>query len=197
MGGVESLEKLKGRLSTYNSRSAQGDDFYYSDTFLVQDYHNIESRLKSLISRFRDRKSKEMYVMHYTNIRYIVDHLCSHYTEEVDLVNQKLSEFIENLNQRTLRPVVPPPKELTVVTATVVDLNATGQVSVRTITSDDDSFIASVEELVHAIPNDVTEVTRKEVMDRLKVKTGRKEKENIVVEVISKLRPGLRFLKRK
>ena len=49
VGGVESTEKLKGRLSTYNSRSAKGDDFFYSDIFIVANYRQIEDRLKSLM----------------------------------------------------------------------------------------------------------------------------------------------------
>jgi hypothetical protein len=65
IGGVESTDKLASRFSTYNSRSAAGDEWYYSDTFLVADYRQIESRLKDLVGRFRDKKSKEIYVMHY------------------------------------------------------------------------------------------------------------------------------------
>ena len=69
VGGVESVGKLKSRLATYNSRSAAGDDFYYSDVFLVADYRQIETRLKSLMLRFRDRASKEIYVLHYSNVQ--------------------------------------------------------------------------------------------------------------------------------
>ena len=46
VGGVENTQKLDSRLATYNSRSASGDEWYYSDTFLVADYHQIELRLK-------------------------------------------------------------------------------------------------------------------------------------------------------
>jgi hypothetical protein len=92
IGGVESTDKLASRFSTYNSRSAAGDEWYYSDTFLVADYRQIESRLKDLVGRFRDKKSKEIYVIHYTNIKYIVDYLCRHYCDEVDDVNAKLSK---------------------------------------------------------------------------------------------------------
>jgi hypothetical protein len=43
-GGVESIEKLTSRFSTYNSRSAAGDEWYYSDTFLVADYTSPQGR---------------------------------------------------------------------------------------------------------------------------------------------------------
>ncbi|ADO00476.1 hypothetical protein WIV_gp132 [Wiseana iridescent virus] len=81
IGGVESITKLASRFSVYNSRSASGDEWYYSDTFLVADYHQIENRLKDLLGRFRDKKSKEIYILHYTNIRYIIDYLCNHYND--------------------------------------------------------------------------------------------------------------------
>jgi hypothetical protein len=65
VGGVQSKKLLKSRLSTYNSRSAEGDFFYYSDIFTTIEYRQIEERLKCLLKRFKDRESKEMYVMYY------------------------------------------------------------------------------------------------------------------------------------
>lgn len=105
-GGVESIEKLTSRFSTYNSRSASGDEWYYSDTFLVADYKQIETRLKDLLGRFRYKKGKEIYILHYTNIRYIVEYLCNHYNDEIDEVNAKLTDFISNLHSHNLRPFI-------------------------------------------------------------------------------------------
>ena len=51
VGGVKARRCLKGRLGVYNTRSAQGDFFYYSDIFMVIEY------------RFRDKDPKEMYIM--------------------------------------------------------------------------------------------------------------------------------------
>ena len=129
IGGVESTEKLQPRLSTYNSRSANGDDFYYSDVFLVPNYRQIEERLKSLMIRFRDRASKEIYILHYTNIQHIVEYFCKHYNEELDYVNNHLSEFINNLNTYNLRPVVPPKTSFAKITSCQAD----GSVAVATI----------------------------------------------------------------
>ena len=63
-GGVDRLELLRSRLSTYNSRSAKGDEWFFFEWFMVADYHQVESRLKDVLSRFRDKKNKEMYVLH-------------------------------------------------------------------------------------------------------------------------------------
>jgi hypothetical protein len=68
VGGVESLDKLASRLSTYNTGSASGDLFYYAEWFLVHNYKEIEDRLKDLLGRFRDQKPKEIYIMHYHNL---------------------------------------------------------------------------------------------------------------------------------
>lgn len=98
VGGVESANHLTPRLRTYNSNRTVGDEQYFSDIFMVADYKNVEKRLESLVGRFRDKKSKEVYRMHYTNLKYIVEYLCERFDEDVDMVNEKLSTFIENLN---------------------------------------------------------------------------------------------------
>jgi len=131
VGGVESTEKLKGRLSTYNSRSAKGDDFFYSDIFIVANYRQIEDRLKSLMVRFRDRASKEIYILHYTNIQHIVQYFCEHYNEELDYVNEHLTQFIDNLNTYNLRPVVPPKTSFNF--AKITSCQADGSVAVAVI----------------------------------------------------------------
>jgi hypothetical protein len=107
VGGVESLDKLSSRLSVYNGRSANGDSFYFSDWFLVHNFSQIESRLKSLMGRFRENPSKEIYIIHYSKIQYILQYLIEHYNDETDTVNYHLSEFISSLNINNLRPVVP------------------------------------------------------------------------------------------
>lgn len=109
IGGVQSSDKLQQRLSTYNTRSANGDMFYYSDIFMVADYHHAESRVKDLIGRFVDKKGKEFYQLHYTELREIVKYICERYTEEVEKINEGLSRLVASLNVQRLRPVVPRP----------------------------------------------------------------------------------------
>lgn len=192
VGGVESIEKLSGRFSTYNGRSASGDEFYYSDTFLVADYRQIESRLKDLLGRFRDKKSKEMYIIHYTNIRYIVDYLCSHYSEEVDEVNAKLAEFISNLNTHMLRPVVPPPSRITY--ANVTTLKDDGSAFNKTfVAKSSESFIEQLREYVSGLDESVVEISKKKVFDDLQVKKDRKDKFPILKSMLEELRPEIKL----
>jgi len=83
--------------------------FYYSDIFMVADYHHAESRVKDLIGRFVDKKGKEFYQLHYTELREIVKYICERYTEEVEKINEGLSRLVASLNVQRLRPVVPRP----------------------------------------------------------------------------------------
>ena len=76
-GGVDEINKLKSRLSTYNTGRLKEDSFYYSDIFMVSNYHIVEAQLKNLLGRFRNKKEKEMYRLHYNDIRYIVEYLCN------------------------------------------------------------------------------------------------------------------------
>jgi hypothetical protein len=55
-GGVEKEALLRSRLSTYNSRSAKGDEWYFYEWYFVADYR--QSRLKDVLGRFRDKKNK-------------------------------------------------------------------------------------------------------------------------------------------
>jgi hypothetical protein len=50
-GGVEKEALLRSRLSTYNSRSAKGDEWYF-----VADYRQVESRLKDVLGRFQEEQ---------------------------------------------------------------------------------------------------------------------------------------------
>ena len=44
-GGVDEINKLKSRLSTYNTGRLKEDSFYYSDIFMVSNYHIVEAQL--------------------------------------------------------------------------------------------------------------------------------------------------------
>jgi hypothetical protein len=194
-GGVESADKLASRFSTYNSRSAAGDEWYYSDTFLVADYRQIENRLKDLLGRFRDKKGKEIYIMHYTNIRYIVEYLCTHYNDEVDEVNTKLTEFISNLNCHYLRPVVPPPSQVTYANITTLKEDGTATNTTLSANSQQD-FINQLKEYISGLDSNTTSISKKKVFDDLNVKKDRKDKFPLLRAILNELRPDI-LLKQK
>ncbi|ADO00407.1 hypothetical protein WIV_gp064 [Wiseana iridescent virus] len=193
IGGVESITKLASRFSVYNSRSASGDEWYYSDTFLVADYHQIENRLKDLLGRFRDKKSKEIYILHYTNIRYIIDYLCNHYNDEVDEVNLKLTEFISNLNSYHLRPVVPPPNQMTYACVTTLkEDGTTTNTTLQAKTQED--FVDQLKEYISNLDNSTTQVSKKKIFDDLEIKKDRKDKFPILRALLAQLRPEIKLI---
>ncbi|CCV01859.1 hypothetical protein IIV22A_015R [Invertebrate iridescent virus 22] len=185
VGGVENTQKLDSRLSVYNSRSASGDEWYYSDTFLVADYHQIESRLKDLLGRFRDKKSKEIYILHYSNIKYICEYLSTHYNDEIDEVNQKLTEFISNLNSYQLRPIVPPP--ICIRFANITTLKEDGTTTSTTLQSKSKEDF----DYIHQLDECTTQISKKKVFDDLKVKKDRKDKYPVLKSLLSQLRPDV------
>ncbi|CCV01995.1 hypothetical protein IIV22A_151R [Invertebrate iridescent virus 22] len=190
VGGVENTQKLDSRLSVYNSRSASGDEWYYSDTFLVADYHQIESRLKDLLGRFRDKKSKEIYILHYSNIKYICEYLSTHYNDEIDEVNQKLTEFISNLNSYQLRPIVPPP--ICIRFANITTLKEDGTTTSTTLQSKSkEDFINKLTDYIHQLDECTTQISKKKVFDDLKVKKDRKDKYPVLKSLLSQLRPDV------
>ena len=191
-GGVDETNKLKSRLSTYNTGRVKDDLFYYSDIFMVSNYHIIEAQLKNLLGRFRDKKEKEMYRLHYTDMRYIVNYLCKRDGEDVEEVNSKLTQFIANLNKRNLRPIVPPPN--TTYLTSVTHLKADGTVDNATIQSN--SFEDAVKDYIRTLDPNTTVISKKKVFDDLKVRKDRTSKFPILEQILNQLRPEIMLLKK-
>jgi len=192
VGGVEDTNKLKSRLGTYNTGRVSEDHFYYSDIFMVSNYRIIEAQLKNLLGRFRNKKEKEMYRLHYSDIKYIVDYLSQRDGEDVEEVNSKLSQFISNLNRRNLRPVVPPPN--TSYLTSVTHLKEDGTVDNVTIQSD--SFEDCVKKYVSTLNSKLISISKKQVFDDLKVKKDRNIKFPILKAILNQLRPDIKLVQK-
>ena len=190
--GVDDTNKLKSRLSTYNTGRLKEDSFYYSDIYMVSNYHIIEAQLKNLLGRFRNKKEKEMYRLHYSDIKYIVEYLCQRDGEDVEEVNSKLTQFISNLNTRTLRPVIPLPN-MSYLTS-ITHLKKDGTVSNLIIQSD--TFEEAVKEYILALKPNTTWISKKKVFDDLKVKKDRNIKFPILQTILSQLRPEIKLVQK-
>ena len=186
VGGVESLDKLVSRLSVYNTGSANGDMFYYADWFLVHNYKEIESRLKDLMGRFRDQKSKEMYVVHYTKLLYILEYLVNNYNEEVDIVNAHLVEFISSLDKRNLKPVVPKEKCLK-----SIKIKSVGQPTIKIEANTDLEIVQKLEDHFRKMNIDTKSVTFKSIFDKLDIKKDRLKLYPKLLEIGEKIRPDV------
>ena len=195
VGGVQAEKYLKSRLATYNSCRAVGDMFGYTAIFNVIEYRQIEERLKCLLKRFRDKESKEMYVMYYPDLEYIVSYLCDHLSDEVHEINKKLEQFILNiLNKKGSQAVVPKFIETWMKTEQE-------EVEEREIVVLKDGEVEKLREmlitLLNKLPVSQTEITKKELFDKLKVHKNRTDKLSVVKEVIAKHRPSLVVRERK
>jgi len=191
VGGVESLDKLKPRLSVYNGRSANGDLFYFSDWFLVHNYKEIENRLKDLLGRFRDSKSKEIYILHYTKLKHVLEYLIDNYNEETDLVNRYLVEFISSLDNNQIRPVVPKEKCLK-----KIKISEVGHPDVEIEGSTNLEIEKKLETYFRELKTDTEFVTSKTVFDKIGVKKKRLELFGILLDVGKKTRPDVKIKKR-
>ena len=186
VGGVESLDKLESRLCTYNSRSSSGDPFYYTAWFLVHSYREIENRLKDLIGRFREKITKEMYVLHYTKLLHILEYLVDNYNEEVDVVNANLADFIASLDIENLSPVVPVEKCLK-----SIKIKSVGQPDIKIKANTDLEIVQKLEEYFRNLDIGTKSVTFKSVFDEIDVRTDRLRLYPKVLEISGKSRPDV------
>ena len=188
VGGVLSERHLKKRLAVYNGRSAEGDMFYYSNGWKVADFHQIEERLKCLLGRFRDRKRKEIYIMSYPHISYIVNYLVEHFSDEVDEVNARMKEFIGSYQPKKGTVIQIPPawvfNEEDSLEEDVVE-NA-----IVTIEQELENLKETLTTFLRNLPATQKEITKKEVFDQLNVK-NRNEKIDVLKEVIKDVRPDI------
>jgi len=190
IGGVATLEHLEGRLATYNTRSANGDDFFYTEWYNVVSYRDIERRLETLIDRFKDRRTKEIYTLHYTNLKYIVEYVIAHYNDETDIINEKIEEFIRNLNRRTLRPVVVEPKPLN-----RIQISRVGQPDIVITTNTTESLKDKLESIIATLDADTQKVNAKTLFDSLDIKSGRRMWYPILEEILKRVLPHAKMVK--
>jgi hypothetical protein len=208
IGGVLTLGHLEGRLATYNTGRANGDEFFYVEWFQVVCYKDMEKRLETLIGRFKDSRRKEMYILpssalrsmaptgakpplvHLTNLKYIVEYIVTHYNEETDMINERLGEFIKNLNRRELRPSIVQPKPLN-----RVQIQRVGQPDVVITTNTTESLITRIETYINNLNRDIQVVNAKQVFDNLEIKTGRRPLYTVLKETMERLLPNAKMVK--
>lgn len=192
IGGVENINKLDSRLNNYNSRSASGDEWYYSDAFFVADFRQLESRVKDIIGRFRDKKRKEIYILHYTNLKYIVEYLCDHYNEEIEEVNNKLAYFISTINSHNLRPFIPGERCIQYANITTLKEDGTTTNTILQANTQED-FVKQLKDYISKLDVQTTQITKKRIFDDLKVNKNRKDKVIILRDILSQLRPEIQL----
>jgi hypothetical protein len=190
VGGVATIDRLENRLAQYNSGRARGDDFFFSEWYTVTCYTDVEKRLETLVGRFRDSKRKEIYVMHYTNLKYIVEYIINRCDEEIDEITRQLEEFIRNLDRRQLRPVIVQPKPLN-----RVQIQRVGQPDIVITTNNTPSLIERIELYIGTLQTDTQVINAKQVFDSLEIKSGRRASYPILNDIVKRLLPRAKMVK--
>ena len=110
VGGCQSANLLKSRLSTYNTSQSSDNLYTFAAIWECHDYMDVESRIKQIIGEFRQKNKKEVYMMHYTCLFTIIDFICNHYNEESEEINNFIRNIIKNMTE--LKPIIPEPIKL-------------------------------------------------------------------------------------
>ena len=186
VGGTQSVKHLSGRLSTYNTGLVQKDEFFYTNTYLVCNFREMEKRTESLLYRFRDKKTKEIYVIHYDDLVYVIEYIISHANDEIEEINRKLDVFIRNLNLKTRKPAIVKPI-------------AIPQISIQEEIPDEVTHIhpkyTEIENHVISLNPDTRIVNAKDIFDFLKIKTGRRGLYPILAEIMAIHLPQAKMVK--
>jgi prophage antirepressor-like protein len=199
VGGAESPGNLKSRLSSYNTGRAAGDDFFFVFIERVHSYKDVEKRVQTILDRFIERKGKEMYFLHLTNLQHFVQYIIDHASEELEQLNAHLADMINNIDPEKLRPAKPVPVSLPAFLAkqkTEQKGRVVGRVSVGNNTpdasvEDTEQFRQQLRSLMEQINSTVP--TIKQLFDALGVKEGRMRLRPVVIEFFSTERPDLKL----
>ena len=106
VGSVKSVDLLKSRLATYNSGRPVEDRMYFC--FIVECTRSLhlENRIKEILGDYIDGdKTTEVYVMHYSDLKFFVHLIATNYNDEVELHDVKLEDITIHL--LTLEPEIP------------------------------------------------------------------------------------------
>lgn len=106
VGSVKSVALLKSRLASYNSGRPIEDRMYFC--FIVECSRglHLENRIKEILGDYVDGdKTTEMYVIHYSDLKFFVNLIATNYNDEVELHDVKLEDIMTHL--LTLEPEIP------------------------------------------------------------------------------------------
>lgn len=161
VGGTESVNTAKNRLNQYNTRSAEGDEWYYTKIHKVSNYRAFENRFWDIMNKFRDTKDKEMIVMRYDDLEHGFDFIVENYHEDVEYFNNNLKLFIDKTYIDFVEPIIPDKLNTTFVqTVTIQE----GQIS--KITLENTELLTKLNEIIEHMTEH--KLYRTQIFDLLK-----------------------------
>lgn len=107
-GGVGTASALASRLSSYNVGRSEDDLMYYTKIIHCAKYSDIEHRVGTVLSQFKDKQGgvKEMVHIRYDALEQVIDYICEHYDAEITHINQYCKTF---LMDAVYKPALIPP----------------------------------------------------------------------------------------
>ncbi|CCU56180.1 N1R/p28-like protein [Choristoneura rosaceana entomopoxvirus 'L'] len=183
VGGVDNNNLLKPRLSTYNSRSAEGDEWYYTYIKNINNYKQFESRFWSVMSSFRDKKDKEIIILYYNDLLEIFNFISENYNEDIDYFNKNVKVYIDNIDND--KYTVPDPFNIELVNICSIK---NGKVDNKLIIATKEIIIDEIKDYFKTkIESNELEIKRKDINDYIdkKYKFNKRDLWNITKEVKS------------
>lgn len=160
VGGVQTFELLRSRLTQYNSGESNSEAHFFVYVRKTVSYRSIEQAIKSLLSGFRENQSNELYIMHYDWLIKFVDAILDSNTDFADLVNSNRQQIADDTINK--EPTITPPIQL----EQIMYLRAGD--TPRDLTSLLDSEMRrAIQEAVDSFEPDNNTVKRKEFEDHL------------------------------
>ncbi len=106
VGGVQTFDLLKSRLTQYNSGESNSEAHFFIYVKKTVNYRSIER----LLSGFRENQSNELYIMHYDWLVKFVDAIMDGNAEFALLVNSNREQIAEDTINK--EPTIVPPIQL-------------------------------------------------------------------------------------
>jgi hypothetical protein len=110
VGGVQTFELLRSRLTQYNSGEADSEAHFFIYVRKTVSYRSIEQSIKGLLSGFRENQSNELYIMHYDWLLKFVDAIMDGNAEFAILVNSNRQQIADDTINKD--PTIVPPIQL-------------------------------------------------------------------------------------
>jgi MSV199 domain/T5orf172 domain len=110
VGGVQTFELLRSRLTQYNSGEADSEAHFFIYVRKTVSYRSIEQSIKGLLSGFRENQSNELYIMHYDWLIKFVDAILDGNADFAVLVNSNRQQIADDTINKD--PTIVPPIQL-------------------------------------------------------------------------------------
>lgn len=103
-------DNLKNRLSQFNTSRNLQDLFYFCYHEQVYDVNKVENLIHTLLENFREKKSKEIFVIHYTYLIELITLVVKNVNEPFECINDLMKNKLDEMYN--LKSFIPKPLTL-------------------------------------------------------------------------------------